>query len=146
MSVAQIAVLVLALIGGPVLSIRVVTRGRQDDLARPSRVLHWGFWGATPSFGLAMLADNLLAASPAASMRPFVLNALMIVFYVFGCFYWTAVGVLAHRLRSSWVLWVVIGLVTLAIGFVATYIVMAARVRSEVPARQAAHQASLRGP
>ena len=137
MSVPQIAVLALVLIGGPILSVRVVPHGPKDDLGRPSRFLHWGFWGAILCFGLAMGADTLFAASPADSVPPIIAsNVLMSVFYVSGCFYWTALGVLAHRLRSSWILWVVIGIATLAIGFVASYLMMASRVRIELATKE----------
>ena len=99
------------------------------NLARPLRTLHVGFWGAIVSFGLAMGAEPALGASAAT---PFVANALLMAFIVLAFLYWTALGVLAHRTGRNWIVWVVAGLATLAIGFIVTYALMVSRVRSGV--------------
>lgn len=57
--------------------------------------------------------------------------ALLAVFLVCAGLYWTALGVLAHRTGRSAALWVVAGLATLGIGFVATYLLMVSRARRE---------------
>jgi hypothetical protein len=105
------------------------------DLARPRRFLHWGFWGCLLSFALAMGIDPLFAPSDAAWLASIATNVLLAAFCVFAGFYWTALGVLAHRIGQSWILWIVAGLATLAIGFIVTYILITSRVRTEV-ARQ----------
>jgi hypothetical protein len=120
-SLVQLALLLIA-IGVLALSIRVVRSSATDDLARPLRFLDWGFWGCNLSFVL---------------LPSVVINVLLAAFYVFACFYWTALGVLAHRTGRSWVIWVVAGLATLALGFIASYILMASRVRKKLTA--AAH-------
>jgi hypothetical protein len=103
------------------------------DLARPLRFLHWGFWGCILSFALAMGADPFFAASGAeASLPSAVTNVLLAVFAVFACFYWVALGVLAHRTGRNWILWIVLGLATLALGFIVSYILMVSRVRREL--------------
>ncbi|HSC15286.1 MAG TPA: hypothetical protein VLI71_09235 [Gammaproteobacteria bacterium] len=127
MSMAELALLLAVLVGVPVLSIRIVRSGLTDDLARPLKFLHGGLWGAILSFALAMGAGYLLTVPSGV-----VYNFLLAAFYVCACLYWTAVGVLAHRLQRSWILWVVVGLATLAIGFFATYILLAVRVRKEL--------------
>ena len=133
-SLVQLALLLIA-IGVLALSIRVVRSSATDDLARPLRFLDWGFWGCNLSFVLAIGVDPLFAASDAGAFLPsVVINVLLAAFYVFACFYWTALGVLAHRTGRSWVIWVVAGLATLALGFIASYILMASRVRKKLTA------------
>jgi hypothetical protein len=128
----QLALLLLA-IGVLVVSIRVVRSSPKGDLARPLKFLHWGFWGSVASFALAMAADRLFPASDAAALGSgFLTNALLAVFFVFACFYWTSLGVLAHRLGQSAAIWIVAGLATFAIGFIATYLMMGSRARREV--------------
>ena len=106
-----------------------------DDLARPLKYLHWGFWGSVLSFALAMSVDPLFAASDAgAFLASVATNVLLAAFCVFACLYWTALGVLAHRIGQSWVIWLVAGLATLALGFIATYVLMATRVRTKLSA------------
>lgn len=137
LSLPEIAVVLVVLVGGPVLSIRTVRSGPTTDLARPLKVLHWGFWGAIVAFALAMGAGRLFSASGAASVpAEVVYDVLATAFYVCACFYWTAVGVLAHRLQRSWILWVAVGLATLAIGFFATYILLVIRMRNELAPRE----------
>jgi hypothetical protein len=102
------------------------------DLARPLRFLHWGFWGSVLSFALAMGIDPLFAASDAGSPPSIATYVLLAAFCVFAGFYWTALAVLAHRTGRSWILWVVAGLATLAIGFVVSYFLMTSRVRTEL--------------
>jgi hypothetical protein len=102
-------------------------------LARPLRSLHWGFWGCVLSFALAVGVDPLLAAGGGgASLPSAVTNLLLAAFVGFACLYWVALGVLAHRTGRSWILWIVLGLAALALGFVVSYILMASRVRSEL--------------
>ena len=101
------------------------------DLARPLRFLHWGFWGCVLSFALAMGVDPLFAAN-GASLRSAVTGILLAAFAVFACFYWAALGVLAHRTGRNWIIWIVVGLATLALGFVVSYLMMASRVRREL--------------
>ena len=101
------------------------------DLARPLRFLHWGFWGCVLSFALAMGVDPLFAAS-GASLPTAVTGILLAAFAVFACVYWVALGVLAHRTGRSWILWIVLGLATLALGFVVSYILMVSRVRRQL--------------
>jgi hypothetical protein len=126
-------VLVVVLIAGPVLSIRVVRSGARDDLARPYQFLSVGFWGAVLSFALAMGAGALFERREATGSLPvLVTNSLLLVFYAFACAYWTSLGVLAHRTGRSWIIWVVAGLATLALGFVATYIIIGNDVRSKL--------------
>jgi hypothetical protein len=126
-------VVVAVLIAGPLLSIRAVRSGAKDDLARPFRFLNLGFWGAVLSFALAMGAGALFERRGATGLLPlFITNSLLLVFYAFACAYWTSLGVLAHRTGRSWVVWVVAGLATLALGFVATYIVIGNDVRSKL--------------
>ncbi len=104
-----------------------------SDLARPLKFLHWGFWGSVLSFALAIGVDQLFATSAAGALLPTVVtNVLLAAFCVFACLYWTALGVLAHRIGQSWIIWLVAGLATLALGFIATYILMASRVRREL--------------
>ena len=146
MSLPELALLLVALIGVPVLAIRIVRSGPTDDLARPLKFLHWGFWGAILGFALAMGADSLVTADDAASVLPGVATSVLAAaFYVCACFYWTAVGVLARRLQRNWILWVVVGLATLALGFFATYVLMAIRVRNELAAANAAIGGAARG-
>ena len=127
MSMPELALLLVVLLGVPVLSIRIVRSGPTDDLARPLKFLHGAFWGAILSFALAMSAGYLQTVPSGV-----VYNFLLAAFYVCACFYWTAVAVLSHRLRRSWILWLAIGLATLAIGFFATYILLAIRARKEL--------------
>ena len=136
MSVSQIAVVLIVLIAGPILSIGIVRRGGGDNLTRPLRFLHAGFWGAVLSFAFAMGTLRLLAETATApAVAGATSNVLAAAFYVFACFYWTSLGVLAHRLRRSAALWVVVGLATLALGFIVSYVLMATRVRAELAAR-----------
>lgn len=100
-------------------------------LARPLRTLHVGFWGSIVSFGLAMGVEPTLGASAAAL---FVADALVIAFVVLALLYWMALGVLAHRTGRNWIVWVVAGLATFAIGFIVTYALMVSRVRAGVSA------------
>jgi hypothetical protein len=95
------------------------------------RFLHWGFWGCLLSFALAMGVDQF-AATDTGSLPSVATYILLAAFCLFAGFYWTALGVLAHRSGRSWILWVVVGLATLAIGFIVTYILMASRVRTEL--------------
>ena len=133
-SLVQLALLLIA-IGVLALSIRIVRSGPTDDLARPLRFLHWGFWGCVLSFTGAIGADQLLAASDTgAFLQSVVTDVLLAAFCVFACFYWTALGVLAHRVGRSWVVWVVAGLATLALGFIVSYILMAGHVRKKLTA------------
>jgi hypothetical protein len=97
------------------------------NVARPLKMLHVGFWGSIVSFGLAMGVEPVLGASAAA---PVVANALIAAFVVLALLYWTALAVLAKRTGRNWIIWVVAGLVTLAIGFIVTYALMVSRVRS----------------
>lgn len=97
------------------------------NVAQPLKRLHVGFWGSIVSFGLAMGVEPALGASAAA---PFVTNALLAAFVALALLYWTALGVLAHRTGRNWIVWVVAGLATLAIGFIVTYGLMVSRVRS----------------
>jgi hypothetical protein len=102
------------------------------DLARPLRFLHWGFWGCMLSFALAMGIDQVIAESDTGSLPRIATAVLLAAFCVCACFYWTALGVLAHRSGRNWVLWVVLGLATLAIGFIVSYILMASRMRGDL--------------
>jgi hypothetical protein len=104
------------------------------DLARPLRFLHGGFWGCILSFALAMGIDELFASSDTGSLPSIATVVLLAAFCVFAGVYWTALGVLAHRIGRSWILWVVVGLATLAIGFIVTYVLMASRVRARARA------------
>jgi hypothetical protein len=79
-----------------------------------------------------MGVDQLFAATDTGSLSSIATYVLLAAFCVFAGFYWTALGVLAHRSGRSWILWVVAGLATLAIGFIVTYILMASRVRNEL--------------
>jgi len=106
------------------------------DLARPLRFLHWGFWGCMLSFALAMGIDQLFPASDWGSVPSIAIAVLLAAFCVFGCLYWTALGVLAQRTGRSWVLWIVVGLATLALGFIVSYILMASRVQTELTQRK----------
>jgi hypothetical protein len=106
------------------------------DLVRPLRFLHWGFWGCMLSFALAMGIDQLFAASDTGSLPRIATAVLVAAFCVFACFYWAALGVLAHRTGRSWLLWVGVGLVTLALGFIVSYALMASRVRTELARRK----------
>ena len=99
-----------------------------EDLARPLKFLHGGFWGCVLSFALAMGVGRLFPASDTSLLT----NTLLVVFFVCACVYWTSLGVLAHRLKQSAAIWVVAGLATLAIGFIATYVMMASRARREI--------------
>jgi hypothetical protein len=135
MSLPALAVLLVVLIGGPVLSIGAVRRSPIDDLARPLKFLHLAFWGAILAFALAMAAGRLFGASVSPPLLAGVANVLMTAFYVCACFYWTAVGVLAHRLKRSWILCVSVGLATVAIGFFVTYVLLVIRVRNELVPR-----------
>jgi len=104
-----------------------------SDLARPLKFLHWGFWGSVLSFALAIGVDPLFAASDASAfLASVVTNVLLAAFCVFAGFYWTALCVLARRIGQNWVIWLVAGLATLALGFIATYLLMARRVRREL--------------
>jgi hypothetical protein len=94
---------------------------------RPLRSLHIGFWGSIVSFALVMATEPALGASVA---MPVVANALLIAFVVLAILYWTALGVLAHRTGRNWIVWVVAGLATFAIGFIVTYALMVSRVRN----------------
>lgn len=124
---------VVVLIGGPILSIRIVRSGAKEDLGRPLTFLSWSFWGAIFSFALAMGAATLFETSAGTGLMPVVVaNSLLIAFYLFACVYWTSLGVLAHRTGRSWILWIAAGLATLALGFVATYILMRSRVRAKL--------------
>src|SRR5688572_1869624 len=123
---------VVVLIGGPILSIRIVRSGAKEDLARPLTFLSWSFWGAIFSFALAMGAATLFETSAGSLMPGVVANSLLIAFYLSACVYWTSLGVLAHRTGRSWILWIAAGLATLALGFVATYILMRSRVRAKL--------------
>jgi hypothetical protein len=103
------------------------------ELARPLRFLHWGFWGCVLSFALAMGVEPLFAVSGgSASLPSAVNNILLAAFAGFACVYWVALGVLAHRTGRSRILWIVLGLATLALGFVVSYILMVSRVRREL--------------
>ena len=101
------------------------------NVARPLRTLHVGFWGSIVTFGLAMGVEPALGASAAA---PFVANALIAAFVVLALLYWTALAVLAKRTGRNWIVWVVAGLATFAIGFIVTYALMVSRVRNGVSA------------
>ena len=98
---------------------------REGDLARPLTVLHSSFWGCVALFVAAMAVGRLFPASDTALPT----NALLAVFFVCACAYWTSLGVLAHRQKQSAALWIIAGLATLAIGFIATYALMARRTR-----------------
>jgi hypothetical protein len=136
MGLMQLALLFVA-IGVLLLSIRIVRRSPDDDLRRPLKLLHWGFWGSVLAFILAMGVDRLSAANVAEQFLPraVVVNLFLAAFYVAACFYWASLGVLAHRIGRSSVIWVVVGLVTLALGFIVSYLLMASRVRSELAQR-----------
>jgi hypothetical protein len=129
MSIPVQLALVLLAIGVLILAIRIVRASPNDDLARPLTFLHWGFWGSVLSFALPVGAEQLFAASDAPLLPIAVTNVLLAAFYVFACFYWAALGVLAQRTGRNWVLWVALGLATLAIGFIVSYVLMAGRVR-----------------
>jgi NAD/NADP transhydrogenase beta subunit len=101
------------------------------NVARPLRTLHVGFWGSIVSFGLVMGTEPALGASVAV---PFATNVLLATFVVFALLYWTALGVLAHRTGRNWLVWVVAGLATFAIGFIVTYALMVSRTRNGVSA------------
>ncbi len=103
-----------------------------SGLTRPLKFLRWGFWGSIVTFGLAVGADPLFATSDASVMPSAVTNILVALFCVFAFIYWVALGVLAHRTGRNWVRWMALGLVTLAIGFIVSYILMATRVRGEI--------------
>ena len=109
-----------------------------ENLARPLKYLHGGFWGCVLSFALAMGVGRLFPASDTALLT----NALLAAFFVCACVYWTSLGVLAHRLKRSAAIWVVAGLATLAIGFVATYLMMTSRVRRELQPSSASRQST----
>ena len=99
------------------------------DVARPLTFLHWGFWGCVSSFAVAMGVGQLLPADTAALSPELLVNALLVVFFVCACVYWTALGIIAHRTGRSAALWIVAGLATLAVGFIVTYWLMATRAR-----------------
>ncbi len=103
-----------------------------NDLPRPLTFLHCGFWGSIVTFGLAVGADPPFATSDAPVLPSAVANILVALFCMFAFIYWVALGVLAQRTGRNWVLWVALGLVTLAIGFIGSYILMATRVRGEI--------------
>jgi hypothetical protein len=98
--------------------------GNRNDLAQPLMRLHIGFWGSILSFGLAMGADRLFGASAAAAA-----DILIAAFVACALLYWTCLGILAHRTGRNWIVWVVAGLATLAIGFIVTYVLMVSRAR-----------------
>ena len=66
-SLLQLALLLIA-IGVLALSIRIVRSSPKDDLARPLRFLHWGFWGCMLSFALAIGVGQLFAPSDAGAL------------------------------------------------------------------------------
>jgi hypothetical protein len=140
-SLAQLALLaaaLVALIGVPMLVIPFIRRGPKDDLARPFKFLNWGFWSTVLSFALAMAAPRFFPATDAtAILTGLVANALLFAFYVSAWMYWTSLAVLAQRSGRSATIWVVVGLVTLAIGFLSTYILMAGRVRTVLKTKPA---------
>lgn len=128
---ALFAVAFVALIGVPILIIPFVRRGPKDDLVRPLRFLNWGFWLTVLSFALAIGAPRLYPVTNATAMLPgLVANLLLLAFYTFAWLYWTSLAVLAERRGRSAAMWVALGLVTLAIGFFATYILMSSQVRA----------------
>ena len=131
MSLLQLALLPIA-IGVLLLSILIIRRSPNDDLARPLKFLHWGFWGCVLSSTLPIGVDWLFATDAGPFLPSVVSYFFIAVFYVFACCYWAALGVLAQRTGRSWVLWVVAGLATLALGFFVSYVLMVSRVRREL--------------
>jgi hypothetical protein len=101
-------------------------------LARPFRLLHWGFWGTNASFALAMAAQQwFIAHEPPPGISPAAVTNLSIAaFCGFAVCYWWSLGVLARRTGRSAPLWIVAGLATLAIGFFVTYVLMWRNVRA----------------
>jgi hypothetical protein len=132
----QLALLLIA-IGVLLFILRIVRSSPNDDLKKPSRFLHGGFWGCVLSFAVAMGVDQLFTASDAGPNLPGVISALFLAaFYVFACFYWTSLGVLADRIGRNSAIWVVAGLATLAFGFIVSYILMSRHVRNELARRE----------
>jgi hypothetical protein len=111
------------------LSVWIVRRSPRDDLARPLKILHCSFWGCVLCSAFPIGADWLLATDAGPFVSSVVSNLFLAAFYVFACFYWSALAVLAQRTGRSWILWVVAGLATLAIGFFVSYVLMARHVR-----------------
>jgi hypothetical protein len=121
--------LVLIAIDVLLLSVWIVRRTARDDLARPLKILHWSFWGCVLSSTLPISADWLFATDAAPFVPSVVSNLFLASFYVFACFYWAALAVLAQRTGRNWVRWVVAGLATLALGFFVSYVLMARHAR-----------------
>ncbi len=145
-SLLQLALLPIA-IGVLLLGVLIVRRSPEGDLARPLKFLHWGFWGSVFSSALPIGVDWLFATDAGPFLPSVVSYLFMAVFYVFACFYWAALGVLAQRTGRSWVLWVVAGLATLAVGFFVSYLLMTSRARRELsgPAARGTPSRSSRG-
>jgi hypothetical protein len=125
------AVALVILIGIPISVVPFVRRGPKEDLARPLKCLHWGFWLAILAFGVAMALEGFFpSAEPRSSLLDLAADLLLATFYAFTWLYWTSVATLARRRGRSALLWVALGLVTLAIGFVVTYVVIGKDARA----------------
>jgi hypothetical protein len=135
---AFLAVTLVVLIGVPLFVIPFVRRGPKDDLARPLKFLHWGFWLTILSFAISMTLETLLPSTePRSPFTDLASNLLFAAFYFFAWLYWTSLATLSSRRGRSAPLWVAVGLITLAIGFVVTYIVMGKGTKTELNAKQA---------
>lgn len=140
-SSAQLVFLALAVVVAvavPLLVIPFVRRGPKNDLARPLKLLHWGFWSTIPTFALAMTVENFFPSGEARSMvLGLIANLLLVAFYGFAWLYWTSLATLASRTGRSAPIWVAAGLATFAIGFIVSYVIMGNDVRAEIKAKQA---------
>ncbi len=107
-----------------------------NDLAKPLRLLHYGFWGTNASFALAMGAQqSFIGHEPPLGLSAAAVSTLLIaVFCAFTVCYWWSLGVLARRTGRNAALWIAAGLATLAIGFFVTYVLMWRNVRAPLQA------------
>jgi hypothetical protein len=131
LGISLVVIAVIVAVGIPLLVIPFVRKGAKDDLKRPQRCLHWGFWLTNASFAVAMALENFFPASePRAVSIGLLANVVLIAFCASAWSYWASLAVLAQRTGRSAAIWVAAGLATLAIGFFVTYILMIRRVRA----------------